>query len=145
MDTGTTDRAAEATSNCADLSQPGVPAIVNYLKSLPRPVEPNCDAGHYYILNNYNPGFNGDGSSSLSLSPFTIPGTSVRHIGDALLEKNISWKYYGDGWDVYCRDPDFRQSAGHLLQHLQSVPVRNRHHDQRDAAHGAHPGHAEYL
>jgi len=91
--------------NCADLGQPGVPAIVNYLESLPRPVAPNCDAGHYYILNNYNPGFNGDGSSSLSLSPFTIPGTSVRHIGDALNYKGVSWKYYGDGWNVFLSDP----------------------------------------
>jgi phospholipase C len=93
--------------NCADLSQPGVPAIVNYLEALPRPVNPNCEATHYYILNNYNPGYNGDGSSSLSNSPFTIPGTSVRHIGDALNEKNISWKYYGDGWDIYVTDPTF--------------------------------------
>ena len=92
---------------CADLSQPGVPAVVNYLQSLPRPVDPNCDQGHYYILNNYNPGFNGDGSSALSLSPLTVPGTSVRHIGDALLEKGISWKYYGDGWNVYLSDPTF--------------------------------------
>jgi phospholipase C len=91
--------------NCADLSQGGVPAIVNYLESLPRPVNPNCDAGHYYILNNYNPGFNGDGSSSLAISPFTIPGTSVRHIGDALNDKGVSWKYYGDGWNVFLSDP----------------------------------------
>jgi phospholipase C len=93
--------------NCADLSQPGVPAIVNYLEALPRPVAPNCDAGHYYILNNYNPGFNGDGSSSLPLSPFTVPGTSVRHIGDALSAKGVSWKYYGDGWNVFLSDPTF--------------------------------------
>jgi phospholipase C len=93
--------------NCADLSQPGVPAIVNYLESLPRPVSPNCDAGHYYILNNYNPGYNGDGSSSLPLSAFTLPGSSVRHIGDALLEAGISWKYYGDGWDIFLSDPTF--------------------------------------
>jgi phospholipase C len=92
---------------CADLSQPGVPAVVNYLESLPRPVNPNCDPGHFYILNNYNPGFNGDGSSALPLSPLTLPGSSVRHIGDALLEKNISWKYYGDGWNLYLSDPTF--------------------------------------
>ena len=91
--------------NCADLSQPGVPAIVNYLESLTRPVAANCDAGHYYILNNYNPGYNGDGSSSLAQSPFTLPGTSVRHIGDALNDKGVSWKYYGDGWDVFLSDP----------------------------------------
>jgi phospholipase C len=93
--------------NCSDLSQPGVPAIVNYLEALPRPVNPNCDAGHYYIVNNYNPGYNGDGSSSLPISPFTLPGSSVRHIGDALTEKNVSWKYYGDGWNVFLSDPTF--------------------------------------
>src|SRR3984957_20861322 len=59
--------------NCSDLSQPGVPAIVNYLESLPRPVAANCDKDHYYILNNYNPGYNGDGSPSLPLSPFPLP------------------------------------------------------------------------
>lgn len=90
---------------CADLGQPGVPAVTNYLEGLPRPVDPNCDAGHFYILNNYNPGFNGDGSSSLGQSPLTVPGSSVRHIGDALMEKNISWKYYGDGWNIYLSDP----------------------------------------
>jgi phospholipase C len=91
--------------NCADLTQPGVPAIVNYLEALPRPIEPNCDTGHYYILNNYNPGYNGDGTSALGNGPFVVPGTSVRHIGDALLEANVSWKYYGDGWDHYIKDP----------------------------------------
>jgi phospholipase C len=94
-------------SACADTTQPGVSELVSYLQSLTRPVNPNCDAGHYYLLNNYNPGFNGDGSSSLGLSPFTIPGTSVRHIGDALLEKNVSFKYYGDGWNIYLSDPTY--------------------------------------
>jgi phospholipase C len=92
--------------NCADLSQPGVPAITNYLESLARPVDPNCEAGHYYILNNYNPGYVGNGDSALKISgPFTVPGTSVRHIGDSLNDANVSWKYYGDGWDVYVTDP----------------------------------------
>jgi phospholipase C len=91
--------------NCGDLTQPGVPPIVNYLEALPRPVEPNCVAGNYYILNNYNPGYNGDGTSALGNGPFTVPGSSVRHIGDALLAKNISWKYYGDGWNIYLSDP----------------------------------------
>lgn len=93
--------------NCSDLGQPGVPAVVNYLESLPRPVNANCEKGHFYILNNYNPGYNGDGSSSLKLSPFTLPGSSVRHIGDALLAKGVSWKYYGDGWNVFLSDPTF--------------------------------------
>ena len=91
--------------NCGDLSQPGVPAVVNYLQSLDSPVEPNCKAGHYYLVNNYNPGYNGDGTLTSQYSPYTIPPTGVRHIGDALLEKNIPFKYYGEGWDLYVTDP----------------------------------------
>lgn len=92
-------------SACADLSQPGVAPVVNYLESLPRPIKANCDAGHYYLLNNYNPGFNGDGTLTSQFSPFTIPPTSVRHIGDALTEKNVSYTYYGEGWNLYVTDP----------------------------------------
>jgi phospholipase C len=90
---------------CADLAQPGVPAVVNYLESLERPVKPNCQAGHYYLVNNYNPGYNGDGTLASQYSPYTIPPTSVRNIGDDLLEHDISFKYYGEGWDLYVTDP----------------------------------------
>ena len=34
-------------------------------------------------------------------TPFTIPPSNVRNIGDSLLEKGISWKYYGDQWNRY--------------------------------------------
>jgi phospholipase C len=92
-------------SACADLTQPGVPVVVNYLQSLPRPVNPNCDAGHYYLLNNYNPGYLGNGVPlPLSVSPFTIPPVAVRHIGDVLMEHNVSFKYYGEDWNLYVAD-----------------------------------------
>jgi phospholipase C len=91
--------------NCADTTQPGVPAVVNYLESLASPVNPNCETGRYYILNNYDPGYNGDGTSALGNSPFTVPGSSVRHIGDSLNDAHVSWRYYGDGWDIYVTDP----------------------------------------
>jgi phospholipase C len=94
--------------NCADQTQPGVPQLTKYLGALANPINPNCEANHYYILNNYNPGFNGDGSSSLGQSPFTVPGSSVRHIGDALNEQGLSWKYYGDSWNRYVNDPTFQ-------------------------------------
>ena len=84
-------------SDCADISQPGVAPIVNYLQSLPRSIEPRCQKDHYYLLNNYGPGFNADGS--LSTGTFVIPPSSVRHIGDELMEKNISFAYYGGHWD----------------------------------------------
>ncbi|MGI8839510.1 MAG: alkaline phosphatase family protein, partial [Caulobacteraceae bacterium] len=46
-------------SNCSDTAQPGVASVSAYLSSLG--VGLNCDAGHYYLLNNYNPGYLGDG------------------------------------------------------------------------------------
>jgi phospholipase C len=97
-------------SNCADPTQPGVAEIVKYLKSLPRPVDPHCQAGHYYLLNNYNPGYFGNGANAFTdESPantvFTIPPSSVRSIGDEMIDKKVSWKYYGDQWNAYVPDP----------------------------------------
>jgi phospholipase C len=91
-------------TECADKSQPGVATIVNYLNAIG--INPNCQAGRYYLLNNYNPGYFGDGSNAytdhnVDNTPFTIPPSNLRNIGDALLEKNISWRYYGDQWDSY--------------------------------------------
>jgi phospholipase C len=96
-------------SNCSDLSQPGVAQIVAYLQSLTPKIKPNCDPDRYYLLNNYNPGYFGDGSNAYTdtnsnNTPFTIPGTTQRSIGDVLLENNISWKSYNDQWDAYLGD-----------------------------------------
>jgi phospholipase C len=96
-------------SNCSDASQPGVGQILTYLSKLSPVISPNCEAGHYYLLNNYNPGYFGDGSDAYtdtnsSNTPFTIPGTTQRSIGDVLLDANVSWKYYGDQWNAYLTD-----------------------------------------
>jgi phospholipase C len=96
-------------SNCSGATAPGVAAIVTYLNSLPRKVKPNCDADHYYLLNNYNPGYFGDGTNAytdnnVANTPFTIPPTKQRSIADVLLEHNVSWKYYGDQWTAYLGD-----------------------------------------
>jgi len=93
-------------TNCSDPTQPGVKPILDYLASLPRPIEPNCDPGHYYLLNNYNPGYFGDGSDAYTdtnphNTPFTIPPTNQRSIGDVLLENGVSWKSYSDQWNQY--------------------------------------------
>jgi phospholipase C len=97
-------------SDCSDPTQPGVAAIVNYLQSLPHPIDPHCETGHYYLLNNYNPGYFGNGNNAYTdASPdntvFTVPPSSTRSIGDSLLAKNVSWKYYGDQWNNYVPDP----------------------------------------
>jgi phospholipase C len=97
-------------SDCSDITQPGVAPIVNYLKSLKTPIKPNCEPGHYYLLNNYNPGYFGNGNNAYTdTNPnntvFTIPPSSTPSIGDDLIKNNISWKYYGDQWNNYVPDP----------------------------------------
>jgi len=99
-------------TKCADTTQPGVQAITDYLKSLTRPVSPNCEDSHYYLLNNYNPGYFGNGNNAFTdtnanNTVFTIPPSTVRNIGDALLEKSVSFRYYGDQWNLYVNDPYF--------------------------------------
>jgi phospholipase C len=96
-------------TNCADVTQPGVAPILNYLSSLPTPINPNCEPGHYYLLNNYNPGYFGDGSNaytdtSSKNTPFTIPPSSVPSIGDTMIAAGVSWKFYGEQWNNYLAD-----------------------------------------
>jgi phospholipase C len=90
-------------SDCSDDAQPGVPAIHKYLEAIPTHPGLKCAKNAYYLLNNYNPGYFGDGT--VNTSTFTIPPSPVHTIGDVLNEHNISWKYYGAGWDNYVKDP----------------------------------------
>jgi phospholipase C len=83
-------------SNCSDLGQPGVAPIINFLESLPKPVAPNCEQGHFYALNNVNPGFNTNGTLATGT---VVPPSQVRHIGDVLTAANLSFKYYGGHFD----------------------------------------------
>ena len=97
-------------TNCADTTQPGVTPITKYLKSLTPAIASKCEPGHYYLLNNYNPGYFGNGNNAYTdthpeNTVFTIPPSSVRSIGDELLADNVSWKYYGDQWNNYVPDP----------------------------------------
>jgi phospholipase C len=90
-------------SNCADTTQPGVGSVVSYLNAMH--VDPNCDKGHYYLLNNYAPGYFGDGS--VNSDQFAIPPSTLRTIGDELSEHQVAWRYYGDHWNRYLADPDY--------------------------------------
>jgi phospholipase C len=83
-------------SNCSDIFQPGVKPIVSYLENLPYAAEPNCKQNTYYMLNNTNPGYLPNGALS---GGNNLPPSSVRTIGDSLIEKNISWTYYGGAYN----------------------------------------------
>ncbi|HEY5254603.1 MAG TPA: alkaline phosphatase family protein, partial [Acidobacteriaceae bacterium] len=107
---GTASYGGGSYTDCSDSTQPGVAPILKYLKTLPNPVKPKCQKGHYYLLNNYNPGYFGNGNNAYTdKSPdntvFTVPPSSVRSIGDDLIANHISWKYYGDQWNNYVNDP----------------------------------------
>ena len=86
---------------------------MNYLQS---PCPPDrlarCEEGHYYLLNNYNPGYFGNGNNAYTdTNPantvFTIPpSVHVPASATRLLAANgVSWKYYGDQWNNYVPDP----------------------------------------
>jgi phospholipase C len=94
--------------NCADVTQPGVPAIRNYLTTLPYQAPPNCAANTFYAINNFFPGYHPDGRPANPAAFattkdagdfFFIPPQNVPTIGDALIAKNIPWVYYGGGFN----------------------------------------------
>src|SRR6202522_2294232 len=93
-------------SLCADRTQAGVKQVFQYLGSLPYKTSTAiCQPSSYYLLNNYNPGYFGDGS--VNTTEFTIPPVPQTTIADSLENANVGWKYYGDGWDLYLQDPNF--------------------------------------
>jgi len=95
-------------TKCGDQSQPGILPIVKYLQSLPwRPdkTASNCAPGLYYMINNTRPGYlsNGNVNTAGITAGTAVPPSSLRTIGDALNEKNISWAYYGGGFHAAAR------------------------------------------
>ncbi len=95
-------------SNCSDPNAAGAAPLLDYMSSLPYKIDPKCAPGAYYILNNYNPGYFGNGNVAFGdpkTTPFTIPPSTVPNIGNELLKKNVSFKYYGDQWNLYVNDP----------------------------------------
>jgi phospholipase C len=110
----TTTNSGGSYSMCADSTQNGVAAVNAYLTSIN--VKPNCEAGAYYLLNNYNPGYVGDGTTDPAVDgPFTIPPTTKHHLGDLLDSNQISWAYFGESWNDYAADPNpATNPAGYL-------------------------------
>ena len=87
-------------SECADPSQPGVGTIDGFLAKLPYRPLANCQPGRYYLLNNYNAGYNVDGTVNTS-SPYTVPPQKTDYvtIGNELSARHISWGYFGQGYN----------------------------------------------
>ena len=108
------------------------PPIRDYLAALPSHPAPGCYPGEFYLVNNFGPGFFGNGSRApLSTSDFRIPPTSQPHIRHALLNKHgVSWSYYASGWAGGSEGVGF-------LRSLQRLSLLDTDDDERDGAGGA--------
>ena len=135
--------------NCADLSQPGVDQIVSYLRAQGRPSR--CDPDHYYLVNNYGPAYNADGTPvDVKQHPYTLPSQTLPNIGEAMSKAGVSWKYYigglkrggaqhsgaNDTWCSICNPLQYNKN-------IMTTALRARIDDvsefYRDVAHGNLP------
>ncbi len=130
-------------SECANSSAPGVSAIDKYLATLPYKPLANCQPGRYYLLNNYNAGYNLNGT--VNTAPFTAPPQKTDYvtIGNELSAHHISWGWFGEGYDhghpsfAYCpicdpmqystsimTNPALRKNVNHGLQDFDNEAAR---------------------
>lgn len=87
-------------TDCSDPAAPGVASIDQYLSSDHTRAwnGGDCLPGAYYLLNNYNPAYNADGTLvDTTTSPFTTTPQTAPDIGNELSSRNISWGYFGQG------------------------------------------------
>ncbi len=109
-----------AFTNCSDVNQPGVNAIMKYLTDLESANKNfkmfnkgNCKLDTYYQVNNSYPYYNtrGEAISDTQKNEFpsgmkyTVGPQTIPNIGDALSQRGISWRYYGQSFDLAAADP----------------------------------------
>jgi phospholipase C len=83
-----------------------VAGIDAYQATPPYKVANLCAPGHYYLLNNYHPGYNVSGS--LNTSTFTVPPQqNLVTIGNELSAHNIGWGYFGECYDNGTPGPNY--------------------------------------
>jgi phospholipase C len=82
--------------NCSDAGQPGVAAILAVLRRVG--VRSRCEAGSYYLVNNYGAGYDLDGHPQ-PLGPHNqnYPPQTIPTIAEALSHHEVSWKWYTGG------------------------------------------------
>lgn len=79
--------------NCSDPAQPGVAPILDVLATAG--VESKCEAGKYYLVNNYAFGYDKNGTvQPVGPNNFVLPPQTVPTIAEALANKGVSWKWY---------------------------------------------------
>ena len=122
-------------SDCADDEQPGV-AAVDELPEVDARQAATASSGHYYLLNNYTPGYFGDGS--VNSDQFTIPPSSLRTIGDELDRARHLLALLRRRLEPLPRRSRLQLARQRLLRHLQSVPVFDVDHDATPTVRTSH-------
>lgn len=87
-------------TGCADRNQPGVAGVYKLIDALPYPPfrAGNCDANHFYLVNNYTPPFEANGERRRRQAHIATPQT-MPTIAEALAAAGVSWKWYSGGRD----------------------------------------------
>jgi phospholipase C len=79
---------------CANLKAPGVKGVMAVLDQN-GVANPNCEADHYYLVNNYSTYWNQDGTTkALGSDHFVLPPQTIPTIADNLTAHGVPWKYY---------------------------------------------------
>jgi phospholipase C len=133
-------------SKCSDPAQPGVRSVLNNLHSMYPGASSLCAPKRYYLLNNYAPGYNADGTVNTT-NPFAVPPQGEPNLAERLNQHHISWAYYGQGWNN--GNPDLNQYCDicnpfQYMSNVMTVPSqRAKIHDfdqfETDAAAGNLP------
>jgi phospholipase C len=84
---------------CSDPGQPGVGSILAFLRA--RHIESRCAPDTYYLVNNYDPGYDLDGRvQPIGANNYNYPPQTVPTIAQALARKGVTWKWYTGGRDL---------------------------------------------
>jgi len=85
--------------NCSDPAQPGVGSILAFLHA--KHIDSKCVPGAYYLVNNYDPGYDLDGGvQPIGPNNYNYPPQNVPTIAAALAQKGVTWKWYTGGRDA---------------------------------------------
>jgi filamentous hemagglutinin family protein len=86
--------------NPSDPTQPGVAPIQNFLASLPNKPFQSYLPGRFYLVNNYTPAYNPDGSlRPMGPKDFTVPPQFDNNVLQGTTSVGKSWKIYIENWN----------------------------------------------
>ena len=84
-------------------------------------------------------------TAASTATQFAIPPSTLRTIGDELGEHAVSWRYYGDHWNRYLKDPDYSTPDNDYCDICNPFQYVDVDHDRRRRAHAPHQGHGRPL